>query len=115
MVQMYAEHTLKTCSSAATYGAIMHVAACGSHRLPNASWLMSYSAQQHVFLCQSPLSPHGSACQVAAAPRAQDQKQEQRAKRQRLLSAAASARIRRGMIRYLQARPRACWEAPRLV
>lgn len=33
---------------------------------------------------------------------AQDQKEEQRAKRRRLLSAAASARIRRGMIRYLQ-------------
>ena len=32
----------------------------------------------------------------------QDQKEEQRAKRRRLLSAAASARIRRGMIRYLQ-------------
>ncbi|KAK9828063.1 hypothetical protein WJX81_007161 [Elliptochloris bilobata] len=31
-----------------------------------------------------------------------DQKEEQRAKRRRLLSAAASARIRRGMIRYLQ-------------
>jgi len=46
---------------------------------------------------------------VCAARRAQDQKQEQRAKRQRLLSAAASARIRRGMIRYLQARLCACW------
>ena len=35
-------------------------------------------------------------------PHLQDQKEEQRAKRRRLLSAAASARIRRGMIRYLQ-------------
>ena len=33
---------------------------------------------------------------------AQDFREEQRAKRQRLLSAAASACIRRGMIRYLQ-------------
>ena len=31
----------------------------------------------------------------------QDVREEQRAKRRRLLSAAASARIRRGMIRYL--------------
>ena len=31
----------------------------------------------------------------------QDVREEQRAKRKRLLSAAASARIRRGMIRYL--------------
>ncbi len=46
---------------------------------------------------------------MCAARRAQDQKQEQRAKRQRLLSAAASARIRRGMIRYLQARLCTCW------
>lgn len=39
---------------------------------------------------------HGPSCHL------QDQKEEQRAKRRRLLSAAASARIRRGMIRYLQ-------------
>jgi len=32
----------------------------------------------------------------------QDTKEEQRAKRKRLLSAAATARIKRGMIRYLQ-------------
>ena len=38
----------------------------------------------------------------AASLKLQDQKEEQRAKRRRLLSAAASARIRRGMIRYLQ-------------
>lgn len=31
----------------------------------------------------------------------QDVREEQRAKRRRLLSAAASARVRRGMIRYL--------------
>ena len=33
----------------------------------------------------------------------QDTKEEQRAKRRRLLSATATARIKRGMIRYLQA------------
>lgn len=38
----------------------------------------------------------------ACAPWMQDTKEEQRAKRRRLISAAASARIKRGMIRYLQ-------------
>ena len=39
---------------------------------------------------------------------AQDFREEQRAKRQRLLSASASACIRRGMIRYVQVDPDSC-------
>lgn len=47
-----------------------------------------------------------TSCQVVTTMRIrmQDFREEQRAKRRRLLSAAASACIRRGMIRYLQAR-----------
>ena len=49
-----------------------------------------------------PTPLESSLCGVNFAQgRMQDVREEQRAKRRRLLSAAASARIRRGMIRYL--------------
>lgn len=50
--------------------------------------------------CGEAQGPNPIAARCAAP---QDRKQEQRARREQLLSLVASARIRRGMIRYLQA------------
>ena len=78
--------------------------------LQSTKWCASKAASVQDILSHRMLCLHVNKCQERRLETCaltqllfvQDTKEEQRAKRRRLLSATATARIKRGMIRYLQ-------------
>ena len=89
------------CAPAAAGGSDPACSVCLASPLPHCCSVQAYASSSRLIdglpPAAAPVSP------VPPWPALlQDRSEEQRARRRRLLSAAASARIRRGMIRYVQ-------------